>query len=180
MQTQNAATGDYDLRGRDLAQVFASPKLSDAALTACTKPRNPEMRGFPAYQIFARIVRGDVLYDRELYEWVAGTVRLLVRARSKARGRPYVNNPGQWCVTAGQDAMAYIIHQRWPLPASVRATQYDISEKTFRRVRDPIAGGILLGLNGYIAELTGVYHEVQRYDRSLDEAFNWAVDAHYQ
>ena len=162
--------GDYDLRGRDADQAFATPRLNDAALTAATW-RCPRTQGFPGLALYFRIVAGNVLNDDMLFDWARGLAQGLARSHTTNWRRSRYVRGGDWVDDAGHDALWRVVTGRWPVSSSDRAEQYGIDAKTYRKVRDPVAGGMLVGLDNFVAALHARYYGVRDDDRDLMAAF---------
>lgn len=149
------ATGDWHLRSirdRGLDLLFAVDRLSDTALSAaCMASRRFDAR-FPGWELYRTVVNGGDLYRPGLNAYAIGLGRTLAEAHTYS-GRVLVKYPGPWVSLAALDAMERCISGSFPAPAVVRARMAGVSDKTYSRLRDILAGGFLSGFEAFRAEL---------------------------
>ena len=145
----------------NLDDVFASPVLSDVALTAIRRLDARYHVSFPGFD-FYRLIAAGVPSPR-VTSWAVMTARVLARAEKK-NGRPYIDREvGQrtdWVDRAGLDALESVVNQRWPASIDERAKEFGIHWKTYKAVRDPVAAGMNIGLRMYQTQLHAEYVKV--------------------
>jgi len=162
-------SGDWDLRGIDLDTLFAMPELSDTCIDAVIRTQARFSEKFPGWFLYRRVVSGSPLFDRQLEAWAVGCARGLARAR-RVTGRPWiagkVRAKGGWVAQAGRDALDYVIFGRYADSAESRETEFGVSAETYRKLRDPIAHSMWIGLETFRAELHAEYWRVRRDEKS--------------
>jgi len=155
----------FDLRGRDLDQVFACQELSDTALTAAYRVSARFDASFPGWQLYRRIAAGIGLFDRQLECCAVATARRLARSE-KLNGRSYISGAirqkSPWIAQAGRDALDFAIYGRYSASADERAKRFGIHRDTYRSVRNPIAAGLWIGVETFRSELHAEYLKVRR------------------
>src|SRR5690625_1090283 len=166
---QRICVGDWDLRGVDLDSLFAAGELSDTCLDAAIRTQARFSDKFPGWFLYRRVVSGCPLYDRQLEAWAVGCARSLARART-VTGHPWIAGkvrarPG-WVAQAGRDALDYAIFGRYPASASEREGYFGVSDKTYTKLRDPVAQSMWIGLETFRAELHSEYWRVRRDEKS--------------
>lgn len=159
----------YALRGVDADQVFASQQLSDTALTAAVRVTARFDASFPGWFLYRRVVAGVSLFDRHLDDWATTTAMMLATAH-KVKGREYIQASRRrtdWIHQAGRDALDYAICGRYAAGLGERGERYQVSPKTYQKVRDPIAAGLWIGLQTFQSELHTEYFRVRRQDNGI-------------
>jgi hypothetical protein len=159
-ETIPEAVGDWTLRGMDVDQIFAQPRLSDDALTAACMATARFDPAFPGWQLYRRIVAGFTLHDAELDAWAVSTGRLLAQARRRD-GRAYIAKAGAWVDTAARDALAAVVTGQSPTETP-RALVLDVDLKTYRRIKHPLAACMEVGMQTFRAELLSKLYFVRR------------------
>jgi hypothetical protein len=154
------AVGDWTLRGMDVDQIFAQPRLSDDALTAACMTTARFDPAFPGWQLYRRIVAGFTLHDAELDAWAVSTGRLLAQARRRD-GRAYIAKPGAWVDAAARDALAAVVTGQSPTETP-RALMLAVDLKTYRRIKHPLAACMEVGMQTFRAELLSKLYFVRR------------------
>lgn len=155
------AVGDWTLRGMDVDQIFAQPRLSDDALTAACMTTARFDPSFPGWQLYRRVVAGFTMHDQELDEWAVNVGRLLSQVRRKRDGRAYVAKPGAWVDMAARDALAVVVTGQSP-QETPRALSLGIDLKTYRRIKHPLAVCMEVGMQTFRAELLAKLYFVRR------------------
>ena len=159
------ADGCYTLRGIDMDQAFASPKLSDRALTAACWTTAQFDASFPGWQLYRRITAGAHLFDRDLDAWAITTARLLARSRVVKTGKSYVSPLLRarfgWITRAARDGLQLVV-QGHTAAVYERTERYGIHADTYLRIRDPIAAGLQIGLDTFRAELSANYFRARK------------------
>ena len=165
MESTKAAqtVGDYDLKSRDFVSrgidtLFASvkfyrdgwgPNICKDAIARASAKFNPD---FPGWFFYRRVRHGDCRFDRTLEAFAVGGARALARSE-KANGRTYISRaspkrPG-WIAQAGRDALDYAIYGKFPAGLDARAEYFGVGWKTYRAIRDPVAGGLFAGVEAW-------------------------------
>lgn len=146
--------GHWALTRADPDAPFSRPELSDTALTAAVWATLKFDRQFPGWQLYRRIMVGYEAFDAELLEWATGCAWALARAKTR-NGRDYLRADarGPWIAWAAADAMYCVIYGRYPVRAAVHDRIRGVRGDTYRKVRDPVAAGMLVGLETFRSEL---------------------------
>ena len=161
--------GEWDLRGIDLDPLFAMQELSDTCIDAAIRTQARFSDKFPGWFLYRRVVSGCHLYDRQLEAWAVGCARSLARSR-KITGRSWIAGKvrarGAWVAQAGRDALDYAIYGRYADSSESREVRFGVSAETYRKLRDPIAQSMWIGLETFRAELHAEYWRVRRDEKS--------------
>lgn len=164
-----AASGDWDLRGIDLDSLFAVSQISDTCIDAAIRAQSKFSDKFPGWLLYRRVVSGCPLFDRQLEAWAVGCARSLARART-ATGRTWiagkVRSRGGWVAQAGRDALDYAIFGRYAGSSESREAWFGVSAETYRKLRDPVAQSMWIGLETFRAELHAEYWRVRRDEKT--------------
>ncbi len=158
---------DYDLRGLSIEQLFAITPLRDCCIDAVNRATRKFNSHFPGWALYARVVRGETYYDRQLEAWAITCARMLSRA-VQASGYPYMrpSTRGRWIVVAALDALYGVLG--YPKPdIPERATQLGVDKRTYTRIYHPVYGAIAMGLIEYSSELGYQLRQVRRDEREL-------------
>lgn len=156
-------TGCWDIKGPGLDAAF-SGRLSDTALDASRMASKTFGEGFPGWEIYRTVVSGDTIFLRRLEAYAIGMARALTRAQRKT-GHPEVARRARrndWIGQAARDALFMVIHGKPPVGINARAAQLGVSNETYQRIRDSVAGGMTIGLEAYRAQLFYFYWKVRR------------------
>lgn len=141
----------HDFRSTGLDGVFSQSGITDAMIDADTRVRAEIGGEFPGWMLYRKIVAGVDIYDGEIEEWAYLSAHALANA-SQNNGRRYLwpSKIGKaWITAAAWDALDRVVQGAWPVTAEVRAEQYGVSAPTYRKIRNPVAGGIIIGLETY-------------------------------
>ena len=161
-------TGDWFVRDLEPAQKFARFEISDDCADAANRAARMFDPGFPGWQLYSRIYRDDNVFDRMLTAWAVGLARHYVRSR-KLNGQPVVRpfaRRNAWITQAAADALHCTISGTYPDSAYARAIELDVDEKTYKRVRNVVCGGMVAGMREYVPELHYQLSCVERENRS--------------
>lgn len=156
------AEGDWQVRGlvaRGYDLMFAPDELSDSALSAVQWAMEQYDTPFPAWQAYRVIVNGAPMFHGELVEYATGVGLAMLRSPSAS-----VRKKGVWFVEASQDAMGKAISGSFPAPASWRAEEYGISDKTYARIRVAIAREYVSAIEDFRSKLHEAAKKVLRID----------------
>jgi hypothetical protein len=178
--------GDYDLKSRDIVErgidvLFASVKFYKSGWgpnicydsIACTTAKFD--KDFPGWQFYRRVRHGDPRFDRTLEAFAIGGARGLARA-GKENGRRYVSGATcrkrGWIAQAGRDALDYAIFGKFPAGLNDRAQHFGVHWKTYQAIRDPLAGGLFIGVETWASQLHSEFTALARwrYSRGGDIA----------
>jgi len=145
----------------NLDDVFASPALSDAALTAIRLLDERYHVSFPGFDLYRLIAAGAP--SPRVTGWAMMTARVLAKSEKK-NGHPYIGREaGQrtdWVDRAGLDALASVVEQRWPVSLDARAKEFGVHRDTYKAIRDPVASGMHIGFRMYQTQLHAEYIKV--------------------
>jgi hypothetical protein len=157
---------DYDVRGKDYDSTFATVKfyrdgISSHCLKAIERTTSHFHRSFPGWSLYRRLVTGDSLMDRELSAYAIVTARALARSKTK-KGRDYIGaaTRGQWISQAGLDGLHFAIFGSFPAGLHERAKEFDVSNKTYQKIRDPVGAGISTGVEAWRSELHAQFTKI--------------------
>lgn len=167
----NLAVGDWDLRGVDLDSLFAIPELSDTCIDAAIRTQARFSDKFPGWFLYRRVVSGCPLFDRQLEAWAVGCARRMSRART-VTGRTWIAGKVRgrrgWVAQAGRDALDYAIYGRYPDSSEARESMFGVSAETYRKLRDPMARSMWIGMETFRSELHAEYWRVRRDEKVLN------------
>lgn len=160
---EGAGDGRWALNRGDPDVPFSRPGLSDRALTAAVWTTARFDKSFPGWQLYRRIMVGFDGFDAELLEWATSCAWALARAKTR-NGRDYLRADarGPWIAFAAADALHCAIFGRYPSGADGNGAIHGVRLATYRKVRDPVAGGLILGLESFRSELHYQYHRAAK------------------
>lgn len=146
--------GDYDVRSLSAEQVFALTPLPDNCVDAANRAARRFDSGFPGWQLYCRIVRGESIFDRQIMAWAISSARMYSRMR-KRNGQCVVRKAarGRWIAQAGADALDALIFGRRVESTSKVAHLLDVDDELYERFRLELLGLMALGFSGYVAEV---------------------------
>lgn len=153
----------------DIDGVFAAVVVTDAMIDADRKTREEIGEDFPGWMIYRKVLTGTEMFNDELAEWAHLTAHALASARQE-NGRQYIwrsvaARPG-WVTQAGWDALDRAVEGKFPAPLESRSKQFGVDSATFRKVRDAVAGGLIIGMETYRGILHYHYLRSQWRERS--------------
>lgn len=182
-KTFEAAT-DFNLKTRDhiargIDTLFASVKFyqdnwaSGICYDSILRASQQFHRDFPGWFFYRRVRHGDARFDRQLEAFAIGGARGLARSH-KESGRRYISGaiaakPG-WVAQAGRDALDYAIFGQFPAGLNERAARFGVHWKTYQAIRDPLAGGLFIGVETWTSCLHAEFYALARrqYSRGGD------------
>lgn len=156
-------------RGMEPEEKFAHTPIMDDCIDAGIRASRNFSDGFPGWQLHSRIYRGERLFDRQLAAWAVGLARSVARAR-KENGQAVIAKRGRrndWIMQAGLDALTIVIKGREPATPKERARELGADDKTFTKLRNLLAAGMLDGWNHYDAEAKAALLAVERANRKI-------------
>ena len=145
-------------------QRFACVELSDTCIDAANRTAGRFDAGYPGWELYSRIVRGDTVFDRRLRAWAISAARLYSRAR-KVNGHAVVAPRGRswaWIAQAGIDALEFVIDGYYTENAYVTAERFGKDDAQYRKFRGEITSLMLDGFEMYRSELHYQYARVCR------------------
>jgi hypothetical protein len=145
-------------------QRFARVELSDTCIDAANRTASKFDAGYPGWELYSRIVRGDTVFDRKLAAWAVSAARLYSRAR-KVNGHAVVaprGRSGAWIAQAGLDALEFVIHGYYTESAYTMAEWFGKDDSQYRKFRGEVAALMLDGFEMYRSELHYQYSRVCR------------------
>lgn len=156
---------DYDLRGRDIDQVFADT-LTENCIDAGIRASAHFDAGFPGWQLYCKIVRGEALFDRHLDAWAIRIARGLSRA-TKKNGQQFIKPSarGSWVAVAALDALHRCVSGHYLESGARIADRIGVRKDKYYAIRSAVAGGMIAGFENYRAELHYQYLTVLREHR---------------
>lgn len=165
--SQMTGIGDYQVKSNDhvvrgIDTLFGSVKFyredwaSNICYDAIARTSAKFSPDYPGWFMYRRVRHGDNRYDRALEAFAIGGARGLARA-GKANGRKYVSGATcrkrGWIAQAGRDALDYAIFGRFPAGLNERAAHFGVHWKTYQAIRDPLAGGLFIGVETWTSQL---------------------------
>lgn len=162
--------GCWDIKGPGLDGVFIRDSLTDTALQAAQWADQKYAAHFPGWAVYRLFAAQDRLQAEKVSAYAISMAYGLARARRNSAGRnshPLIarRKRGSWLVQAALDAVFYGIHLRFPVGSHVREAEYDVHQDLYRKVRDSVAGGMLIGFEAYRAELFYQYARARAAER---------------
>lgn len=146
----------YDIRGRDLRQLYAGFSrlpLSDEAVWSLSLAQStlpPEHIGYAAWITF---VADTNCFAERLRDWVIGLARCMatVKPLLGRRRRLLVNSyEPTWGDQAALDGLSLALYgPKHVAGATARAQEFNCGRDAYRRIRDLIAGAVLMQLWQY-------------------------------
>jgi len=151
----------------DLQHLFALNPIPLDCIDAANRATENFDEGFPGWQLYSRIARGDRLFDRGLAAWAITIARSVARAKQHT-GHPFVARRvrrNDWIMQAGLDALARTIAGKFPEAAFVRAQQFSVDKELFAKLRNGLAHAMIRGFERYCGELFLQYVAVRKLNR---------------
>lgn len=169
METKAAQTvGDYDVKGRDLRSYYAGftrRALPEGAIWRLSLASSALPHGHPGYMAWMTTVSGTERFCLDLQRWAVGLGATIARMkpRLRSRGRQYVSSYAhEWGRQASLDGLCMALWGVECVPAIVaRADEYGCDRDAYRRIRDFVAGALILAAWQYEDALTWA-HRVAR------------------
>lgn len=145
------ATGDWDVRGSDLRSYYASftrRALPDGAIwrlslaSSCLPPEHP------GYMAWLTTVSGTERFCPKLQQWAIGlgTTIAAMKPKLRMRARTYVASYDHaWGKQASLDGLSIALFGANAVPATLaRAEEFGCDRDAYKRIRDFVAGAIVL------------------------------------
>lgn len=182
-KAEEIAIGDYDIKTRDhvargidtlfgSVQFYRDSWASNICYDSIARTTARFHRDFPGWFLYRRVRHGDVRFDRPLEAFAIGGARGLARA-GKASGRRYISGATcrkrGWIAQAGRDALDYAIFGKFPAGLNDRAEHFGVHWKTYQSIRDPLAGGLFIGVETWTATLHEEFYSLARREYSRAE-----------
>jgi len=158
--------GDWDLRGRDLDTQFARfglRALNDHEICALSIASMVTPSGSPGAAAYLTYVAQVPGYLDELRAWggmvASGVASAAYKGRYGKRRRAYVEGYQEsWGRIAVSDAMAMVFIGRGACPGlNERAALLGIGVQGFQRIRDFVAGALMVTIDEYRMALSWAY-----------------------
>ena len=164
-----APEGCWHIKGVGLDGVFiGDATLSDTALQAALWADAKYKAHFPGWAVYRLFAARDAVQAEKVTAYAIAMAVALSKARKKSQNsHPLIakRKRGSWIAQAAMDAVYYGIHMRFPVGAPVRAEQWDVHKDLYQRVRDSVAGGLLIGFEAYRAELFYQLHRARQAEK---------------
>ena len=152
--------GDYDLRGSDLQTYYAQfgrRAMSDAAIWALAKAEMEMPANHIGFKAWITCVAGVESYCPELQRWAVGlaatVARMKPRLRKNAR-RFVVSYRPEWGRQAAIDGLSIALFGADTVPSiQSRATTLGCDWDAYQRLRDFVAGAVVMQMVEYQSEL---------------------------
>lgn len=167
--------GDYQLKSSDIVErgldaIFAADALSDTALTTAARAQSKFSPYFPGWFLYRRVNAGVTLFDRQLEAWAVMCARQLSRSL-KDNGRDYIGPKTRakplWVAQAGRDGLDFAIYGRYAEGLHERAARFDVSNKTYQAIRDPVGESMRIGFETFRAQLHAEFWRVREDERRV-------------
>lgn len=147
---------DYDIRGSDLRQYYASftrRALPDGAIWRLSLASSCLPQEHPGYMAWLTLVSGTDRFCVELQDWAVGLGATVAAMKPKRGQRAVTFVPSyrhEWGRQASLDGLYMALWGDESVPAILaRADAFGCDRDAYKRVRDFVAGAILLGIWQY-------------------------------
>ena len=144
-------TGDYDIRGRDLRQLYAAfgrLPLSDESVWALSLAQSTMPANHIGFAAWITYVADVDCYGEMLRDWVIGLARCMATVKpllGRRRRLLVASYEPAWGDQAALDGLTVALYGRAHVTgATVRAAEFGCHRDAYRRIRDLIAGSVLL------------------------------------
>lgn len=148
--------GDYDIKGRDLRQYYASftrRALPDGAIWRLALASTCLASGHPGYMAWMTVTSGTERFCPELQRWAVGLGATVARMKPRLHknAREFVPSyRHEWGRVAALDGLGVALFGQDSVPAaSARAAEHDCDRDAYRRIRSFVAGAIVLAMQQY-------------------------------
>lgn len=139
--------GDYDVRGRDIDQLFASfgrRTLGDREIWALSLASMVTPDACPGYEAYLTVVAGVDLFTPELERWGMDVARGFASAGYKGKGRKYRRTyvegyKDEWGRYAVRDAVEWFVTGKC-VGGKARGHELSVGENQYRKIRDLVRG----------------------------------------
>jgi hypothetical protein len=142
--------GDYDVRGTDLRAYYASftrRALPEGALWRLSLASSCLPEQHPGYKAWLTMVSGTDRFCPDLQAWAVGLGATIARMKPKLRmrSRQYVASYGhEWGRQASLDGLCVALFGSEPASLRERADELGCDREAYQRIRDFVAGAIVL------------------------------------
>lgn len=149
-------TPDYDVRGRDLRQYYAGfgrRVLPDSAVWNLSMASSVLPDGHPGYMAWITTVADANCFCLDLQRWAIGLGGTIAGMKPKLgkRRREFVRSyKPEWGDRASLDGLMFALWGKSAVPSTrERAEQLGCDREAYARLRDFVAGAILLAMWQY-------------------------------
>lgn len=161
------AVGDYDLKTLDVAErgvdsLFADVKFyrdgwgAGICYDAVRRTQEQFHPSYPGWPIYRVLVHGDERLLKEVVRY-GELMADAVAAAEKLNGRPVVAPITRlkwgWVRQAGRDGADYLLHGKFAASLNDRAKLFGVHWKTYKSVRNAVAGGLWVGAYSWRTKL---------------------------
>lgn len=143
--------GDWDVRGADLRSYYAGftrRALPDGAIWRLSLASSCLPAGHPGYMAWLTTVSGTERFCPPLQQWAIGLGATIARMKPKLRmrARAYVSSYDHaWGRQASLDGLSVALFGLDAVPAILaRSEEFGCDRDAYQRIRDFVAGAILL------------------------------------
>ena len=155
-----AVQADYAIRGRDIRQLYAGfgrIPLSDGAIWSLSLAQSAMPENHVGYQAWITHVADADCHAERLAEWVKSLARCMatVRPLIGKRRRLLVNSyETTWGDQAALDGLQMALYGPERVPGHVtRADEFGCHRDAYRRIRDLLAGVVVMQMQQYESAL---------------------------
>jgi hypothetical protein len=162
--TEIVEGGDWHLRGLDIDQQFALDPMPDNCVDAANRAQRCFGNRFPGWSMYARLVRGERLHDRQIAAWAISIARGITRAK-KINGHSVVALRGRrndWIAQCALDAIDFVIFGRVDETARSRAAVLNIHHDIYGAIRNTIIENASIGIDTFRGVLFQELKKVKR------------------
>lgn len=159
---------DYAVKGRDLRTYYAGftrRALPDGAIWRLSLASSCLPQGHPGYMAWLTTVAGTERFCPELQQWAIGLGATIARMkpRLRTRARTFVASYDHtWGRQASLDGLCIALFGVGGVPAiAARADEFGCDRDAYKRIRDFVAGALILAAWQYEDALTWA-HKVGR------------------
>lgn len=150
---------DWDVRGREIEQVFSRNPIPDNCIDAANRAADMFDSRFPGWQLYCRVIRGESIFDRQIAAWAIGMGRLYARMR-KRNGRRVVRADARrndWIAQAALDSVEFLVFGKYSLSSDASAKRLAVDDELYGRFRSDLTDLMTLGFQSYAAILHRQY-----------------------
>lgn len=156
----------WDIRGGDLRTYYAGfcrRALPDEAIWRLSRASSYLPKNHIGYQVWLTMVAGTERFLLELQEWAIalGAAVAAMKPRLGANARQYVPSYREdWGRQAAIDGAVLALYgERHVPPYTQQAERFGCRHSAYKRIRDFVAGAMLVAANQFETELALVYRE---------------------
>lgn len=148
--------GDWDIKSQDLRQYYAGftrRALPEGAIWRLSLAQSCLPAGHIGYKAWLTVVAGTERFCPELQTWALGLAETIasMKPRLRKNAREYVPSYRKdWGERAALDGLIWAIFGDSKVePVSAQAANFGCDREAYRRIRDFVAGAILLAIWQY-------------------------------